>query len=236
MRPYPAKGGYSMDQVSNSGLSKRREYSKRYIPQTPEEDFVSHIYHSVDDAAGRELLLLRNRNGIIPTCKRGCDECCKQFILINRAEAHALGQFIRREFSAGEINGLMLRTRQWHEWNDTRPGRDPFISVQHPASSSGHRPFCPLLIQGSCSVYSMRPITCRTHFVCSDPAFCRFSEKPSGLENGPRSLPTVVTATNLFSKRLNDSIKKLGSDSACEIMLLPHWLAIEMCWDFALTI
>jgi hypothetical protein len=225
-----------MDQVKNSGFKKGFEDDTENIPNTPEEDFVSRIYHSVDEAADRELLLLNSKNGITPTCKRGCFECCKQFILINRSEAHALGQHIRRHFSIKEIIELRFRTRQWHLWNDNRPGRYQFSGIRQPADTYGDRPFCPLLVDGSCSAYPMRPITCRIHFVCSSPTFCHFSNNHEIKESDPTALSSVVTATNLFSKRLRNRINKNGSDFSLETMLLPHWLAIEMCWDFAISI
>ena len=228
--------GYSMDQVKKSGFNKSLEDSARNIPHTPEENLVSLIYHSVDKAADRELLSLRNKNGIIPTCKRGCFECCKQHILINRSEAHALGQFVRRTFSADETDGLKFRTRQWHDWNDNRIERYPLSGLNQPADSSGDRPFCPLLVRGSCSAYLVRPITCRTHFVCSSPSFCRFPDNPAVAKSQPMTLTSVVTATNRFSKRLRNSINKNRSDYSFETMLLPHWLAIEMRWEFAISI
>jgi hypothetical protein len=46
----------------------------------------------------------------------------------------------------------------------------------------------------------------------------------------------VVAATKLFSQRLKDRISSNGSDFSLETMLLPHWLAIEMRWDFAISI
>ncbi len=224
-----------MDMVKNNGFDKSIEASDKNIPHTPEEDVVSLIYHLVDAATGRELLLLRNTKGIIPPCKRGCYQCCNQHILINRSEAHALGQFIRRQFSTEETNRLMLRTRQWHNWNDNRPGKNSLPGINQPAIFSGGRPFCPLLVKGSCSAYPMRPISCRTHFVCSDPAFCRFSDNPSAAKPKPIALTSVVTATNLFSKRLKKSINENASDFSHGTMLLPHWLAIEMGWAFAIS-
>jgi len=225
-----------MEQVKNSGFNKSLVDSAKNIPHTPEENFVSRIYHSVDKAARRELLFLRSKNGIIPTCKRGCFECCKQHILINRSEAHALGQFVRRTFSADETDAFRLRTRQWHDWNDNRLGRYPSTGLNQSPDSSGDRPFCPLLVKGSCSAYPMRPITCRTHFVCSSPSFCRFRYNPAFEKTKPLALISVVTATNQFSNRLRDRMNKKRSDFSFETMLLPHWLAIEMCWEFAISI
>jgi Fe-S-cluster containining protein len=224
-----------MDLVKNSGFKKDIEDDTENIPHTPEEDFVSRIYHSVDETAARELLLLQSKNGITPTCKRGCFECCSQFILINRSEAHALGQFIRRRFSADEKDHLKFRTRQWHLWNDNRSERFP-LSGSRPEVFPGSRPFCPLLIDGSCSAYSMRPVTCRTHFVCSSPLFCRFSNNHNIAESEPLALTSVVTATDMFSIRLKERKNKNVFDYSLETMLLPHWLAIEMGWDFAITV
>ncbi len=224
-----------MDKVKNSGFKKDFEDVTENIPHTPEEDFVSRIYHSVDEAAGRELLLLQSKNGITPSCKRGCFGCCSQYILINRSEAHALGQFVRRRFSTDETDRLRSRTRQWHLWNDNRSERFP-LSGSQPADSSGGRPFCPLLVDGSCSAYSMRPITCRTHFVCSSPSSCCFSNNHKTAESEPLALTSVVTATNLFSKRLKERKNQNASDYSLETMLLPHWLAIEMGWDFAISV
>ncbi len=224
-----------MDQVKNSGFKKDFEDDTENIPHTPEEDFVSRIYHSVDEATNRELLLLQSKNNITPTCKRGCFECCKQYILINRPEAHALGQFVRRRFSTEETDRLRSHTRQWHLWNDNRSEKFPLSGIQ-PADSSDDRPFCPLLVDGSCSAYSMRPITCRTHFVCSSPSFCCFSNNHKTAESEPLALTSVVNATILFSKRLKERKNKHGSDFSLETMLLPHWLAIEMGWDFAISV
>jgi hypothetical protein len=224
-----------MGMVKDSGFKKNFEDITENIPHTPEEDFVSRIYHFVDEAAGRELLLLQSKNGITPACKRGCFGCCSQHILINRSEAHALGQFVRRRFSTDEKARLKSRTRQWHLWNDNRSERFP-LPGSRPADFDSNRPFCPLLVDGSCSAYSMRPITCRTHFVCSSPSFCRFSNNQKTSESEPLALTSVVTATNRFSKCLKERKNKNVFDFSLETMLLPHWLAIEMGWDFAISV
>jgi len=49
-------------------------------------------------------------------------------------------------------------------------------------------------------------------------------------------LTSVVTATNQFSMSIRDHIEKGGLDLSRSIVLLPHGLAIEMGWDFAISI
>jgi len=218
-----------MAQVKNSGLNNQPNDAAVNFPHTPEEDFVARIYHQVDKAAAGELFSLRSKNGIHPTCQLGCYECCNQYILINRAEAHALGQFIRREFSAPEMCALELRTRQWHAWNEDRRERLP-------AKSPMAKPYCPLLVDGTCQAYAMRPLTCRTHFVCSSASFCRFSSERAGARSRPTTMTSVLTATTRFSDRLKHPVNNSHPDFSRETMLLPHWLAIEMKWEFAVAI
>ncbi len=218
-----------MAQVKNSGLNNQLSDAAVNFPHTPEEDFVALIYQQVDKATAGELFSLHSKNGIHPTCQLGCYECCNQYILINRAEAHALGQLIKREFSALEIHALRLRTWQWHVWNEDRREKPP-------GESPTTRPYCPLLVDGACRAYAMRPVTCRTHFVCSSASFCRFPSDPSAARSRPTALTSVVTETNRFANQLKNRINNNRADFSRETMLLPHWLAIEMGWDFAISI
>ena len=206
------------------------------IPTTPQEIFVNSVYSSVDEAVKRELNRLRFKDYVITTCKLGCYHCCGQYILTNIAEAHALAQYVKREFSIDQIGDLRMRTQQWHEWNDSRPGRYPSNNIDVKTVLSDYHPYCPMLVKGACSAYPVRPVICRTHFVCSDPSSCHPSNDPESIEVDPLVLKSIVTATSPFSMRIRDSIKTEGLDFCQSVMLLPHWLAIEMGWDFALSL
>jgi Fe-S-cluster containining protein len=201
------------------------------LSNTRQERFVNSVYASVDEATGRELNRLYEIEGVTPTCKPGCFHCCGQYILTSISEAQALAHFIKREFSIDQLQALKVRTQQWHEWDDTRAGRHPTnpIDVAFPVHQ-----YCPILVNGQCSAYSMRPLICRTHFVCSDPPACRPFHDPESIEDAPVALASVITATTPFSVKIRDRIETAGVDFCGSIMLLPHWLAIEMNWDFAI--
>jgi len=203
------------------------------IPITPEEKFVNGVYASTDEAVRRELSRLRSEDNVIPTCKLGCYHCCRQHILTNIAEAKSLVQYIKREFSISQIYELRLRTQQWHEWYDIRAGRNIH---QKTALSDDTNLCCPLLMEGVCGAYSMRPVICRTHFVCSDPSICRQTNDPVSIKGDPLALTTVVMAASPFSVVLRDRIENAGLDFHRSIMLLPHWLANAMGWDFAVSL
>jgi hypothetical protein len=225
-----------MNLIENSKFSMGPDEFRADIPTTPEEDFVNGVYSSVDDATACGLERLRSEDGIIPTCKLGCCHCCRYHILTNTAEAHTLAQYIRRELSADQINDLRMRTQQWHEWDNSRPGRYPSAGIETQTDLSNYEHCCPLLVNGLCIAYPVRPIVCRTHFVCSNPLSCRKAKAPESSADAPVVLKSVVTATRLFSMAIRDHIENEGLDFSRSIMLLPHCLAIEMDWDFAMSL
>ena len=201
------------------------------IPVTPQEALVIGVYASVDEAASRELVQLRCEEGVVPSCTRGCCSCCGQHIQTNVAEAHALGQFIKRRFSVRQTSDLRRRTQQWLAWEIARRGRPASAAPARGSDFSGYDPCCPLLVDRACSAYPVRPVICRTHFVSSDPAACRPSHDQRPVATAPVVLTSILRASGPFSKPLRADIENAGLDFSRSIMLLPHWLALEMGWD-----
>jgi Fe-S-cluster containining protein len=206
------------------------------IPITSQENFVNGVYSLVDEATACQLDRLRSQDVIIPTCKLGCCHCCRYHILTNILEAHALAQYIKREFSIQQINDLRMRTQQWHKWDNSRPGRYPSANIDEQTDLSNYDPCCPLLVNGACSAYRVRPVVCRTHFVSSPALACCAANDPESTEDAPVKLTSVVKATSPFSRVVRNHIEKTGLDFSRSMMLLPHSLAIEMGWDFALSL
>jgi len=203
------------------------------IPMTPEEKFVNGVYSLVDEAIACKLDGLRSREVIIPTCKLGCCHCCRDHILTNRLEAHTLAQYVKREFSTQQINELRMRTHQWHEWENSRPGRYPSVNIDGRTDLSHYDPCCPLLVKDACSAYKVRPVVCRTHFVSSPALACLAINDPKSAKTAPVKLTSVVNAAAPFSRVFRDHIENSGLDFSRSLMLLPHSLAIEMGWNFS---
>jgi Fe-S-cluster containining protein len=88
-------------------------------------------------------------------CRPGCPFCCSNQVELSPPEALLLGDYVARQFSpeakrgllAGIAGNLALRAGK------TKPELAPL------------RPelLCPLLQEGSCSVYPVRPLFCRAH-------------------------------------------------------------------------
>ncbi|UCD52048.1 MAG: hypothetical protein JSW27_05295 [Phycisphaerales bacterium] len=200
---------------------------------TPQEQFVTAVYQALDEATADSIARLRRDEGIVPTCKRGCCHCCRYHIVTNIAEAHTLAQYIKREFSAEQIDELRRRTQQWHAWDNSRPGRHPLPSAARPIDLLRNSPYCPLLVDGACSVYPVRPVPCRTHFVRSGPRFCRAASDPKATHEAPVVLTSIVTAAEPSTRALQELIEHAGLDFSRTLALLPHALALHMGWDFA---
>ncbi len=220
--------------IENSNIGMDTGECGADIPMTPEEKFVNGVYSLVDEATAGKLDGLRSQELIIPTCKLGCCHCCRDHILTNILEAHTLAQYIKREFSTQQINDLRRRTQQWHEWDNSRPGRYPSANIDGQTDLSDYDPYCPLLVNGECRAYRVRPVVCRTHFVSSPALACLTANDPESAEDAPVKLTSVVKAASPFSRVFRDHIENRGLDFSRSMMLLPHSLAIEMGWDFAL--
>jgi hypothetical protein len=206
------------------------------IPVTARESFVRGVYRAVDEATASGLNRLHTEEGVVASCKQGCSHCCRYHIPTNVAEAHTLGQFVRRKLSADQMNALRMRTRQWHDWDNSRPGRYQSPYVGERTDPADYVPCCPLLVDNVCIAYPVRPIVCRTHFVCSPPSSCEAANDPDSTADVPVVLAAIVNAGRPFSLAMKDHVESEGLSFSRSFMLLPHWLAIEMAWDFAIPL
>jgi hypothetical protein len=224
-----------MDLIAGSKFDLGSAESGTGIPITPQEKFVTGVYLAVDETTARGLKRLRNEEGVVASCKLGCCHCCRHHILANVVEAHTLAQYVRRELSADQMDDLRMRTQQWHEWDNSRPGRYRSSHIGGQTDLSHYVPCCPLLVDGACIAYPARPVVCRTHFVRSDPLSCLATNDPESTEDVPVVLASIVKAGQPFTLAMRNYIENAGLDFSQSIMLLPQWLAIQMAWDFALS-
>jgi len=215
-----------------SPISVTTTKSENNVPLDRQERFVKNVYSVVDDAIACELDHLRTTKGIIPTCESGCSHCCRHHILTNGLEAHAMARYIKREFSKQQITDLRMRTQQWHVWDRRMPGRYPRKDMDGLTDLSNYKHLCPLIVNGACSAYQARPVVCRIHYVSSPVLSCCDSRDRTSSAAAPATIRSIETAARPFSRALKDHIVRQGLDFSRSVMLLPHWLAEEMEWNF----
>lgn len=88
-------------------------------------------------------------------CRPGCPYCCANQVELLPPEALLLGDYVARHFSPAEQRELLagIAANLGLRAGKTKPELAPL------------RPklLCPLLREGSCSVYPVRPLFCRAH-------------------------------------------------------------------------
>ncbi|HTQ02498.1 MAG TPA: YkgJ family cysteine cluster protein [Polyangiaceae bacterium] len=84
-------------------------------------------------------------------CGAGCDHCCHEAVGVTAPEALQVYAYLRQTRSEEELNVLRLELRERSEAIRGLSTSERY-SPDHP---------CPLLKDGSCSVYPARPFACR---------------------------------------------------------------------------
>lgn len=120
--------------------------------------------------------------GVAPTCRKGCDACCHQLVMVTVAEAREVARVLETRSQTTQ-SAIRDRIADWHEaTKDLRQrlqsGLDEPLEelVEGLAADYWQRRVpCPFLEAGACAVYEGRPLACRHHFSVSDPALCESS-------------------------------------------------------------
>jgi Fe-S-cluster containining protein len=94
-------------------------------------------------------------------CRAGCDHCCHMRVVATVPEIIALRDFLVATMPARDLRELEQRIVAVNE--QTQGLTDEEWGL-------GHHP-CPMLVQGKCSAYEMRPLDCRA-YNSTDAAAC----------------------------------------------------------------
>jgi hypothetical protein len=132
------------------------EFSKRMVTfafpgqKTPKNalNLVKEVYRVTDDMMTGCL-----NNGTEPACRIGCFWCCYLRVKVTPLEVWCIFDFFRSRPRPRELSELRQRLAAADE---TRRGMDGYQRV-------GAKTACPLLVNGKCSVYPVRPIACRVY-------------------------------------------------------------------------
>jgi hypothetical protein len=84
-------------------------------------------------------------------CKAGCDHCCHQLVGVTPPEALAIFDHLQETHSPAELESITQRIATAHEQRKGLSSDERF-SPDHP---------CVFLAGGRCSIYEVRPLSCR---------------------------------------------------------------------------
>jgi Putative zinc- or iron-chelating domain len=134
------------------------------------------VYKAIDNF----LLKAPEENKKEIQCKAGCTACCFIDVDVSGDEAAAIIHYCRE--NKMEIDKEYL-TKQ------AAVGRKTYSALSR----------CVFLKDNLCSIYSVRPIACRKHWVKSDPALCDFSKNIVNQVNGYFDVNTEILASALLT-------------------------------------
>jgi len=86
-------------------------------------------------------------------CREGCNYCCYYKVALTAGELFLIAQHMQKHFSAGQLQQTLAAARTNVETTRT-------MTTQEQLASNIK---CPLLVDGACSVYEVRPAMCRKH-------------------------------------------------------------------------
>ncbi len=216
--PLDERGEANMAKRSKEDVARAREMVRRRI------EISADAWTFCDQLIERELQRLASHN-IMPTCSRGCAHCCRQEIRVARAEAEAAAQWIAETWTETAITGLKHRLRGWIAWYTEDYSRLLKNGISRNDAFYEHGPQCPLLENNECSIYPVRPMTCRRHYVTSPPDACRQLSDPLFPGEGLTvPMESVVHASAPARDRIQGRIEATGSDYFRTAHLLPEWL------------
>ena len=137
---------------------------------SPEEfDRVAQFASTAFDALNAEIIA---RKGVVLACGEGCAVCCSLRVDVFAHEIFPIAHYIRSHFSVEESAGVMSRLAAHAEQ----------VLALTPFEHATQNITCPLLQNGRCSVYAVRPNACRRHH-SQDLAACQYTyDHPTDLE------------------------------------------------------
>lgn len=113
------------------------------------------------------------QRGVHLACGEGCSLCCSLRVEVFAHEVFPIAQHIRSHFTGAEISDLLIRLTA-HSEKVT-----PLTPFEHATQNI----VCPLLQNGRCTAYEVRPHSCRRHH-SQDLATCQFTfDHPTDLES-----------------------------------------------------
>jgi Fe-S-cluster containining protein len=132
----------------------------------------------VDEAAGLAELMICQISSFEVDCGPGCDWCCFQRVSATPAEVLRIADFLRQTRTPEELAVLQ------HALTETDSQTRGLTADQRLRLKQ----LCPLLVGGGCSIYPVRPLTCRG-YTSNSAALCQRKveepEQPVKVEADP---------------------------------------------------
>jgi len=104
-------------------------------------EFIANLHRALDRVASRA-----SEHGLVPDCKVGCSYCCHVRVEATDPEIFRIARKIRQQ-PASEVTDLIDKLRR--------------RVAGHDAGGIDIKQSCTFLVEGRCTIYEVRPASCR---------------------------------------------------------------------------
>ena len=136
-------------------------------------------------------------------CRAGCTWCCHFSVDVRAVEVFAIMDFVERTFTADEKARVYAEIRAN---SAALQNLDEFERMKRNVK-------CPFLREGRCSIYSVRPQTCRNYHATSAVGCQQSYENPDNLDIDPEFAPLVYQAGGAHVDAVTAAMREAGYDT-----------------------
>jgi Fe-S-cluster containining protein len=136
-------------------------------------------------------------------CRAGCTWCCHFSVDVRAVEVFGILDFVEQTFTADEKARVYAEIRA----NSAALGNlDEFERMKRNVK-------CAFLREGRCSIYSVRPQTCRNYHATSAVGCQQSYEEPDNLDIDPEFAPLVYQAGGAHVDAVTAAMREAGYDT-----------------------
>lgn len=151
-------------------------------------NYIRLLHQKVDE----EIAKLKN------CCSRGCAHCCFQMVEVLHIEEPLIIDFIQNNLDEKTRDQIESNLNNWFSFFENETPISDLLShtdvyVNFKLKQAEENIPCPFLINNECSIYAVRPISCRIHIETNYPELC--------ISNRLRD--TTFNAENIWSEVLS---------------------------------
>lgn len=164
---------------------------------------ITVLYEAIDEL-NNSLIQLASRQKLSVDCRKGCHWCCHQAVFANSYEIHFLSEQIKKQFSADAI-ATIINLAEEKNFKIKKLSEEEMLKFKMP---------CPLLRDGSCSIYEARPMACRIYLSTDKETCFEFYQNPQNESNYPALFDFPLRAGRMMNEGFTAALKEIGINSA----------------------
>ena len=146
-----------------------------------------------------------------------CFQCCRAMVMSTESEGMAFADFLLKCRPDSVEHYMELFEAWWEKAVDTEVHEEMSTPVEFHAKKL----WCPVMSEGTCSQYAMRPIVCRTHHSINVADCDEWRTSDEGLE--------ALYTDDLLSR----SVTEIGMGQATDVSYWQFWVGKHLGCSFS---